>query len=75
MEARKGSFRVLGSCNFCNRGKLSACGYDLIYPYTEVYQIEGDRMSVRMCEDCLETIKDMDALVDATKVMRELVRS
>lgn len=75
MEAKFGHVRILGSCNFCSRGKLSGCGYDLIYPYDKVYEIEGHCIKVRMCPDCIENIKNINDLVDATKIMEEMTKN
>lgn len=46
------SVREAGPCNFCRRGKGD---WEKItnYPYTQVYEIEGNMISVRMCEDCV----------------------
>ncbi|MNJ90252.1 hypothetical protein D3C87_78470 [compost metagenome] len=75
MEAKFGNVRSLGSCNFCNRGKLTASGYDLIYPYDKVYEIEGNAIKVRICSDCIEQLKNIDDLVDATTIMKELIKN
>lgn len=72
MQVKKGTYRYLGSCNFCRRGELCNDGHNIKYPYNEVYEIEGTGIRIRMCEDCIEKIKNIDDLVIATKVMNEL---
>lgn len=49
-----------GSCNFCDKSKLSESGTNLIYPYDYVYYISNDGktgLSARICEDCLQELK------------------
>lgn len=46
-------------CNFCNRSKLGATGFSLIYPYDFVYTIERTNASgvkVNICEDCIKEL-------------------
>ena len=55
MKVIKGTVRDLGSCNFCDKGRLSGSVMGLDYPYKEVTQFEasdGGGMRVRICEDC-----------------------
>ena len=46
------------SCNFCDRGILNEYGTGLDYPYDKVFLLEGRTMSVTICEDCLNKIKN-----------------
>lgn len=63
MEIRRGHYRSLGSCNFCDRAKLTAGGYDLVYPYKQVYHILGKGIGVRICDHCLDELnKEVDFL-------------
>ncbi len=45
-------------CNFCNMGKLTASGNDLIYPYEVVYTIENTKSGIKanICEDCIKDL-------------------
>lgn len=42
-----------GSCNFCNKAKLTPNGKGLNYPYKEVYTLSGTGVKVNVCLDCL----------------------
>jgi len=48
-----------GACNFCNKGELSPNGIiGLVYPYKEITRIEGRSVEVRICDDCLDELKE-----------------
>lgn len=68
MVIKRKKISSVGSCNFCDRGKLSPSGYNLIYPYDEVYEIEGTAIKVRVCDNCLEQLKDFQEKFDANKI-------
>lgn len=50
---------AVGSCNFCQRGKLGDSGHgSLIFPYDYVYEITGEsNILIRICEKCLDELK------------------
>jgi hypothetical protein len=57
MNIKIKSVKDVGSCNFCRRGrgdweKLTN------YPYTQVYEIEGNTIGFRMCEHCRKEFID-----------------
>ena len=52
---------IAGSCNFCDKGKLSESGCDLVYPYKTVYEIEARGITVRLCKGCL---KDLGKIIN-----------
>jgi hypothetical protein len=54
----KGNINEVGSCNFCNEGKLNKNGTNLIYPYNKVYLIRGNSIDIRICEKCLKMLKE-----------------
>jgi len=45
------SIHQAGACNFCSRGK-PAENKGLVYPYTDVFVLNGKQMSMNICEDC-----------------------
>jgi hypothetical protein len=47
-----------GSCNYCDKGKLSLGGTNLIYPYDHVYKVEGRYIASNFCEECLKELMD-----------------
>lgn len=58
MEIKKANLRDGGgSCNFCDRGKLSEFGNNLDFPYDHVYVVQGRSVEVRICEDCITQMK------------------
>lgn len=61
----------VGPCNFCRRGKGD---WEKItnYPYTQVYEIEGNTIGFRMCEDCvIEFAEKMLTLPVISKIEKE----
>ena len=46
------SIKDVGSCNFCQRGR-GVWEKANAYPYDKVYEIEGNTIVFRICEDCL----------------------
>lgn len=73
MEVKYGSANNLGSCNFCDSGKLSASGYNLTYLYKNVYQVNGSYIGVRFCSKCIEELSRIKELVDAKIVADTLL--
>ena len=51
MKVEIKSVRDVGSCNFCRRGKMLNSPIQL--PYDYIYEIDGNSVSVNMCEDCM----------------------
>jgi hypothetical protein len=47
-----------GSCNFCNKGKITKDGNKLIFPYDKVILLEGKKISVVFCEECLDEFQN-----------------
>jgi len=44
-----------GSCNFCNRGEVSAEG--LIFSYNYVLEITGEsNLAIRICQECFDEL-------------------
>ncbi len=50
------STQTAGSCNFCNKGKLTSNGRGLSYPYENVYTLSGTGVKVNVCLDCLSEL-------------------
>ena len=51
------SVKEVGSCNFCQREiKVDVPNYldrwMRQFPYTQVYEVEGNTIGFRICEDC-----------------------
>ena len=57
IHIKKSTIRKDGSCNFCARGSLTELGTSLFFPYTLVYVLSGNRLSVTICSDCLKELK------------------
>ena len=38
MRVQSGLTNTVGSCNFCDKGKLSESGCNLVFPYKTVYE-------------------------------------
>ena len=55
---------VDGTCNFCNRSKVSKTGVGLEYPYNIVTNVEGNNSSVRFCDDCLKELLQKTSVID-----------
>ena len=57
--------KIVGSCNFCNRGTLldsdDTNKMEMVYPYSVVYVLRGssptNTMEVRICRKCLLELK------------------
>jgi hypothetical protein len=57
MKITRGSIKDLHSCNGCKRGTLKKDGLGVEYPYDTVTVIEGNGISIRLCDECLEELK------------------
>ena len=58
MEVRRREVKLAGSCNFCDRGTLSGT-HSLSFPYRMVNVLQGKHIEVRVCDDCIQTIKNI----------------
>lgn len=63
MELKRVSIHEDGSCNYCNRGKLSITGQSLNYPYKEVIVVRGNYITSVFCDDCFNEMKDKEAKI------------
>ena len=55
MNITKKNIKEVGSCNFCNKGKLAINGHGLIYPYSYVLVVhKPDVIEARFCEECFK---------------------
>jgi hypothetical protein len=48
----------VGSCNYCNKGKLNVTGQSLTYPYKEVILVKGNNISSVFCDECFDEIQN-----------------
>lgn len=58
MDVRIKNTITEGSCNYCEKGKLSSGGIGLIYPYNQVV-VKGKSISTRFCKECFEKLANM----------------
>lgn len=76
MKMRKGSVYDLGSCNFCDNGKLANnFSANLIYPYKIVFEVNGSFLRARFCSECLDAISDIKTRYDAIEVADTLTNN
>ena len=59
MKVEKMPVKYNGSCNFCSTVVYDNCRRGLQYPYDHPYLICGPPELVRVCEDCLNEIKEI----------------
>jgi hypothetical protein len=62
IEFKRTSVHEVGGCNYCDQGKLSFGGHNLVYPYDEVFEIRGNRTRTTICADCLEELVSKNPL-------------
>ncbi len=60
MDIKRVSISTHGPCSFCKRGKVNGDCSGLDYPYTEVTEILGALVNVRVCDHCLVELKNID---------------
>jgi hypothetical protein len=56
MNITKKKYEDVGSCNFCAKGKIDDNGL-YKFPYTYVYEISGNTINTRVCEECLHELR------------------
>lgn len=72
MKAKYRTVTDAGSCNFCNDGELSLGGYNIIFPYTHVYEMSGSYLGARVCDTCLEDLIILKENIDSQRVADKL---
>jgi len=60
LDTKRVSISTHGSCSFCKRGKVNDDCSGLDYPYSEVTEINGALVSVRICDTCLTELKGIE---------------
>ena len=56
MNIKKQRVTFAGSCDFCDRSRLTDSGYSLSYPYDEVYKLSGNGLGANICPDCAKQL-------------------
>ncbi len=70
MDIKKATVNAAGSCNFCDRSKLSRFSDSLVYEYNNVYTIQssarrGGGLKANICIKCANELSikvDVDQL-------------
>jgi len=59
LDTKRVSVATHGACSFCKRGKVNSDCSGLDYPYTEVTEVLGALVSVKICDQCLLDFKQL----------------
>lgn len=65
MKVEKSTVQKDGSCNYCDKGKLSLGGHSLVYPYALVFVVKGNYIKSVFCEDCLSELSKIESKVSS----------
>lgn len=74
MKIERSTIYSAGSCNFCDKGELTAGGYGLHYPYQHVFNLSGRAIAVRVCDNCLQELNDFARKIYAKEIADKLSR-
>lgn len=58
MNIKKENVCDVGSCNFCNRGVLNDTKTNLVYPYSKIFVLKNETISIKICHFCLQKIQN-----------------